>query len=87
MEKVLISLPDQLVARMRATIPARQRSKIITKLIEDEIERRERALFECALLVQNDKNLNQEMEDWDVTMNDGLNEQEKVSNKNKKGKK
>lgn len=74
MEKVLISLPDQLALRMRAAIPARQRSKIITHLIEEEIEKRERALYECALAVEKDKKLRQEMDEWDITLNDGLNE-------------
>jgi hypothetical protein len=72
MEKVLISLPDQLAIRMRAAIPRRQRSKIITYLIEKEIEKRERALYECALAVEHDSDLRKEMADWDVTVGDGL---------------
>lgn len=75
MEKVLISLPDQLAARMRATIPQRQRSKIITHLIEEEIERREHALYECALAVEKDAALHTEMAEWGVTLTDGLNEE------------
>lgn len=74
MEKVLVSLPDQLAMRLRAIIPARQRSKIITRLIEKEIEKRENALYECALAVEKDKDLRQEMSEWDVTLNDGINE-------------
>jgi len=84
MEKVLVSLPSQLVARMRATIPARQRSKIITHLIEEEVERRERMLYECALAVENDKALQLEMNEWDVTLNDGLNEEPSSSKVKKK---
>lgn len=76
MEKVLISLPDQLAVRMRATIPSRQRSKIITHLIEEEIERREHALYECALAVEQDASLREEMAEWDVTISDGLRETE-----------
>ena len=74
MEKILISLPEQLTARMRVTIPKRQRSKIITRLIEKEIEKRERALYECALAVEQDDALRKEMTDWDITVGDGLNE-------------
>lgn len=87
MEKVLISLPDQLAIRMRATIPARQRSKIFTHLIEEEVEKRERALYECALAVESDKALRQEMSDWDITMSDGLNEDNKQALKTGKTKK
>jgi hypothetical protein len=67
MEKILISLPNQLVTRMRATIPPRQRSKIITSLIEKEIKKRERALYECALAVEQDAALHKEMAEWDIT--------------------
>ncbi len=75
MEKVLISIPDQLALRMRAAIPARQRSKTITHLIELEVKKREKALFECALAVEKDAALRKEMKDWDVTHEDGLNDE------------
>lgn len=79
MEKILISLPDQLAVRMRATIPPRQRSKIITHLIEEEIEKRERSLYECALAVEQDSDLHKEMTEWDITLRDGLNEDKETS--------
>lgn len=72
MHKVLISLPDQLASRMRSTIPERQRSKIITALLESEILRREKALYECALAVENDKALKADLSAWDETISDGL---------------
>jgi transcriptional regulator CtsR len=72
MHKVLFSLPDQLVMRMKAAIPERQRSKIIATLLEIEILRREKSLYECALAVENDEALQTDMAAWDVTMNDGL---------------
>jgi hypothetical protein len=70
--KVLISLPDELGARMQAVIPARQRSKVIAELLAAEVERRERQLYECALAVEQDEQLNAEMADWEVTVDDGL---------------
>lgn len=73
MEKILISMPDQLAIRMKAVIPARQRSKTFTHLIEKEIEKREKALYECALAVEKDFALQKEMKDWDTTLQDGLN--------------
>ena len=75
MEKVLISIPDQLALRMRAAIPSRQRSKTITHLIELEVKRREKALFDCAAAVEKDAALRKEMKDWDVTQEDGLNDE------------
>jgi len=76
MEKILISLPDQLASRMRSAIPARQRSKVLAHLIEEEIDRREKALYECALAVEQDKALTKDMSEWDVTLDDGLNDDE-----------
>ncbi len=73
MNKVLISIPDAIASRMRAAIPQRQRSKVIVRLIEAEIDKREKALYECAVAVENDAALNKEMEDWDVTLSDGIN--------------
>lgn len=75
MSKVLISIPDKVASRMRATIPQRQRSKVIVHLIEQEIERREKALYECAAQVEKDNALCQEMKDWDVTLQDGLSDE------------
>lgn len=75
MERVLISIPDQLAARLRAAIPPRQRSKTITHLIEIEVEKRERKLYECAAAVEKDAALNREMKDWDETLQDGLNDE------------
>ncbi len=75
MNNVLISIPDNIASRMRAAIPQRQRSKVIARLIEKEVERREKALFECALTVENDVNLQEEMKDWDTTINDGLDDE------------
>ena len=75
MLKVLISIPDQLAARMRATIPERQRSKTIAHLIEEEVKKRERDLYLCAMEVEKDEALNKEIKEWDVTIKDGLNDE------------
>lgn len=48
MPKVMFSLPDQLVIRMKAAIPARERSKVIAELLEKEILKREQRLYLCA---------------------------------------
>lgn len=73
MNKILISIPDDIASRMRAAIPQRQRSKVIVSLIEAEIKKREKMLYECAVAVENDASLNKEMGDWDITLQDGMN--------------
>jgi hypothetical protein len=69
--KVLVSLSDELYVRMQAVIPPRQRSKLVAELLEAEVRRRERELYECALAVERDEQLQAEMADWDVTAGDG----------------
>lgn len=75
MHKILISIPDELAHRLRRSIPAKQRSKIISDLIAKEIEKRERKLYACALEVEKDSILAGEMKDWDITISDGLNDE------------
>jgi hypothetical protein len=70
--KMLISIPAPLIMRLKIAIPSKQRSKVITSLIEKEIEKREKRLYDCAVEVENDKVLNKEMKDWNITLQDGL---------------
>jgi len=70
--KVLVSIPDALYSRMTATIPPRQRSRLIAKLLEDELRKREQELYQAALAVEQDEELGAEMKDWDVTLGDGI---------------
>lgn len=75
MQKMLISIPDQLAERMRASIPARMRSKTIAYLLEKELDQREQRLYECAKAVEEDSGLHKEMDEWDITLNDGLDDE------------
>ena len=70
--KVLVSIPDALYSRMTATIPPRQRSRLIAKLLEDELRKREQELYQAAPAVEQDEELGAEMKDWDVTLGDGI---------------
>ncbi len=70
--KVLVSIPDSLYSRMTATIPPRQRSRLIAKLLEDELRKREQELYQAALAVEQDEELGAEMKEWDVTVGDGI---------------
>jgi len=73
MQKILVSVPNELAARIRRSFPARQRSHIISKLIEQEVKRREATLFEAALVLESNESLNQEMKEWEQAFdNDGL---------------
>lgn len=65
MSKVMFSLPKELYSRMKAVIPARERSKVAAVLFEKEISAREQALYLCAKELEESKGLRDEMAVWD----------------------
>lgn len=73
MSKVMFSFPNQLVVRMKAAIPQRERSKVLAALLENEIQKREQVLFICAKELEESKGLKEEMAIWDNEFSqDGL---------------
>ena len=44
MQKVIVSVPDDIMHRMNAVRPVRQRSKILSQLLENEVKLRESTL-------------------------------------------
>lgn len=74
---LLVRLPDELVRRFRRTVPVRQRSKFIQRLLEDAIPPSEGdeadPLYRTALSVEADAELASEMQGWEAaTIADGL---------------
>ncbi|MDF3055196.1 MAG: hypothetical protein K0Q74_1103 [Gammaproteobacteria bacterium] len=74
MGKFLISVLEKFAARVRGAISDKQRSKTVVHLLEEEVLTQERALYKCAAAVEADAALHQEMQEWDVTLNDGSKE-------------
>lgn len=73
MSKVMFSLPDQLVSRMRAAIPPRERSKVAAALFEIEISAREKNLYLCAKELEECTELKEEITTLDKEFGqDGL---------------
>ena len=72
MQRILITVPDILAARMKAVLPSGQRSRVIARILEKEIDRRERELYECAMAVEADTALNEDLEGWETTTGDGV---------------
>ena len=76
--KVMFSFPDQLVSRMRASIPSRERSRVVANLLEKEISAREQKLYQCAKELEENVALKSEMALWDSEFsNDGLDDDAK----------
>lgn len=54
-DKILISLPNQLALRLKAVIPQQQSNKVLSPLIEQEIQKREKRLYYRALVKKTSK--------------------------------
>jgi Arc/MetJ-type ribon-helix-helix transcriptional regulator len=75
MSKVMFSLPQQLVSRMRVLVPEGERSELVASLLEKEIKTREKKLFQRASELEACNGLSQEMAEWDHEFGqDGLHE-------------
>jgi len=78
--KIMFSFPDQLVVRMRAAIPSRDRSKVVAALLEKEISAREHHLYLCAKALEDSTGLNNEIAIWDNEFGqDGLDDDTQAS--------
>ncbi len=74
--RVNFLLPFDVHAALKAFIPARQRSRVVTHLLENEIEKRRKMLHKAAKAVENDRALQKDIAGWDVTLADGLGDTE-----------
>ena len=75
---ILVRLPEELAARLRAAVPARQRNKFIADLVAQALARHEDELARIADAVNKDEQepaLLSELEAWErTTRRDGLDE-------------
>ncbi len=73
--QVLLHLPDDLARRFRRSVPARQRSAFVQRLLEHALppeDADDDPLYIAAREVEGDETLASDMADWDVTVADGL---------------
>lgn len=62
--RITLSIPDPIAKRFQSTIPARQRSRLVTRLIEDELKREEDALAKACQAANQDATLAAEVDEW-----------------------
>ena len=62
--QLLLHIPDALAERFKQTVPARQRSEFVTKLLEKALPVEEDPLYLAALEVEQDLALGVEMREW-----------------------
>jgi hypothetical protein len=72
MTEVHFSLPEEVVTALNHLVPTNQRDLFVANLLRDALARQEQELYDCALAVEQDEALNEEMADWDVTVADGF---------------
>ena len=71
--QLLLHIPDALGERFKRTVPARQRSGFVAKLLEKALPVEEDPLYLAALEVEQDMPLGEEMREWhEGLIEDGL---------------
>jgi hypothetical protein len=71
--QLLLHLPEALAERFKQTVPARQRSEFVAKLLEMALPVEEDPLYLAALDVEQDLALGAEMREWrEGLIEDGL---------------
>lgn len=77
-QQILIRLPEEVAAKLKAAVPARQRNKFVAELVATAVARHEDKLAKIATAVTNEEKRNpkiaNEMRDWEATVGDGLEE-------------
>ncbi len=69
--RMTLSIPDAVAHRFQAAIPARQRSRLVTRLIEDELSERDSSLAAACRSANRDKALQGEINAWQA-FDDGV---------------
>jgi hypothetical protein len=72
MTTIHFSLPEEIIHSLNQLVPTEQQDQFVAKALRMALERQEQALYECALAVEQDEELNAELDDWQVTLNDGI---------------
>ena len=70
--QILSKVPKELADRFKSVVPRNQRNRVLTSLIEEETRRREALLVQTIAAVEADRELSEEMKDWDSTVADGI---------------
>lgn len=72
MTTIQFALPEEIIQSLNQLVPSDQHDEFVAKALREALEQQEQALYECALAVEQDEELNSELDDWKVTLNDGI---------------
>jgi hypothetical protein len=59
-----LSIPDAVAHRFQAAVPARQRSRLVTRLLEHELSERDNSLAAACRAANRDRALTREIDEW-----------------------
>ena len=62
--RMTLSIPDEVAHRFQAAVPARHRSRLVTRLLEQELKERDNSLAAACRAANSDKALEQEIDEW-----------------------
>ncbi|MCX6970705.1 MAG: hypothetical protein NTV93_11240 [Verrucomicrobia bacterium] len=62
--RITLSIPDAVAYRFQAAVPPRQRSRLVTRLLEVSLSKHEDALAAACRAANRDKALEREIGDW-----------------------
>lgn len=75
-QQILIRLPEEVAAKLKAAVPARQRNRFVADLVATAVARHEDELAKIVAAVTHEEKHNskvaREMRDWEATVGDGL---------------
>jgi len=62
--RITLSIPDAVAHRFQAVVPPRQRSRHVSRLIENSLASHEEALAAACQAANQDSELEREIDDW-----------------------
>jgi hypothetical protein len=68
-----LSIPDDVARRFQAAVPARRRSRLVTRLLEQELSERDDSLAAACRAANRDQALVREIDEWQA-FDDGIEE-------------
>jgi len=71
--RITFSIPDAVARRFQAAVPARHRSRLVTRLLERELLDRDNSLAAACRAANDDHDLVREVEEWQ-SFDDGMEE-------------
>jgi len=71
--RMTLSIPDTVAHRFQSAVPARQRSRLITRLLELELSERDNTLAAACRAANSDNVLQREIDEWQ-SFDDGISE-------------